>query len=77
MIHHFAAWTGQSYCVAYHSPALDAPVALMDGMSEERAAAMAAKLNFESMAQAAMAARTPPTPARRSVRYFQNEDVHG
>lgn len=73
MIHHFAAWTGEAWAVAYESPSLGA-VAVADGYATQHAAASeAARLNYESAARMAMAVRTKPHHygQRRSVRYFE------
>lgn len=69
MLHHFAAFTGKSWAVAYHSPTLGR-VALNDGYTEQGANSEAARLNAESAAR-----HHRPAPARqgvrRSVRYFE------
>lgn len=73
MIHHFAAWTGQAWAVAYHSPSLGA-VAVADGYpTQESATSEAARLNFESAACTAHAVRTKTHHygQRRTVRYFE------
>lgn len=73
MIHHYAAWTGEAWAVAYHSATLGA-VAVADGFPTQQAATSEAdRLNFESAARTAHAVRTKPHHygQRRSVRYFE------
>lgn len=73
MLHHFSAWTGETWAVAYQSPSLGA-VVLSDGYPTQYAAdSEAARLNFESLARTYREARTKTHHygQRRSVRYFE------
>jgi hypothetical protein len=78
MMHHFATFTDNGPCVAYHHGGLGYAVIVCECTSDQQAASEAARLNWEAQARAAMPRRnTSHYGMRRAVRHFENEDCDG